>query len=123
MTPKFANIVEYEKAQLLLQPIYIRLIDNIRKQSELLAWMVEYQEISEPFPGYLVSLKKDNYLKKYNLWDLCFQVCFLSYQQGQIEPVQADKMLIDDRGELNWEELENKTKNLVIKLLTIEDIC
>jgi hypothetical protein len=121
MTPKFANIVEYEKAQLLLQPIYIRLIDNIRKQGELLQWNVDYQEISEPFPGYSVSLKKDNYLKKYNLWDLCFQICFISYQPGQIEPVETDKMLIDDRGELNWEALENKTKNLVIKLFSIRE--
>jgi hypothetical protein len=119
MTPKFENIIEYEKAQLLLQPIYIRLIDNIRKQSELLEWSVEYQEISEPFPGYLISLKKNDYLKKYNLWDLCFQICFTAYQQGQIEAVEADKMLINDRGELNWEALENKTKNLVIKLFAI----
>lgn len=122
MTPKFANIIEYEKAQLLLQPIYIRLIDNLRKQSELLTWSVEYQEIAQPFPGYIVCLKKDNYLKKYNLWDLCFQICFTSYQSGQIEAVQTDKMLIDDRGELNWEALENKTKNLVFTLLNMEEI-
>ncbi|MGI0481876.1 hypothetical protein ACN4EE_13935 [Geminocystis sp. CENA526] len=119
MTPKFENIIAYEKAQLLLQPIYIRLIDNLRKQSELLEWNVEYQEISEPFPSYLISLKKGDYHKQYNLWDLCFQICFISYEQGQIQPVKIDDTLIDDRGELNWEALEDKTKNLVTKLFTI----
>lgn len=58
MRPKFKNILEYEKTQLLLQPIYIRLIDNIRQESELLEWDVSYEEITEPFPGYILCLKK-----------------------------------------------------------------
>ncbi|BAQ66908.1 hypothetical protein [Geminocystis sp. NIES-3709] len=116
MKPKFKNILEYEKAQILLQPIYIRLVDNIRKESELSKWEVDYKEISEPFPDYIISLKKGDYLIQNNLWDLCFQICFTSYQQGQINPVEIDQKLIDDQGELNWEELENKTNQLVKNL-------
>ncbi|BAQ61900.1 hypothetical protein GM3708_2306 [Geminocystis sp. NIES-3708] len=120
MQPKFKNIIEYEKAQLLLQPIYIRLIDNIRQESELLEWNISYEEVSEPFPGYIVSLQKDNYSKKYNIWELCFQICFYNYKIGQITPVETDKIFIDDNGELNWQEIEIKTKMLVKSLLIID---
>ncbi len=119
MRPKFKNILEYEKTQLLLQPIYIRLIDNIRQESELLEWDVSYEEITEPFPGYILCLKKDNYLSKYSIWELCFQICFDSYEKDQIEPVTTDKNLLDDKGELDWLQIEIKTKNLVKSLLII----
>lgn len=122
MQPKFKNLLEYEKAQLLLQPIYIRLIDNIRQESELLEWDVSYEEITEPFPGYILSLKKDNYLTKYNIWELCFKICFNAYEQGQITPVETDKILIDDNGELDWQQIEIKTKKLVKSLLIISKI-
>ncbi len=36
--PKFKNKSEYNQAQLLMQPIFIRVIDNIRKESESSGW-------------------------------------------------------------------------------------
>lgn len=122
MKPKFKNISEYEKAQLLLQPIYLRLIDNIRQESELLEWDVTYEETTEPFPGYIVFFKKGDYLTKYNIWELCFKICFNTYEQGQITPVETDKILIDDNGELDWQQIETKTKKLVKSLLIISTI-
>ncbi|NCO76042.1 MAG: hypothetical protein GW795_04205 [Cyanobacteria bacterium] len=120
MQPKFKDIKEYEKAQLLLQPIYIRLIDNLRQQSELLSWDISYEEITKPFPAYIVCLKKGNYISKNNIWELCFQVCFDSYKSGQIHPVETDKNLIDDDGELDWQQLDFKTKILVKSLFISE---
>lgn len=114
--PKFKNQLEYEKAQLLMQPIFIRVLDNIRKESESLNWNISYEEIEQPFPGYIVYLEKDNYQYKKNIWQLCFEICFVNYDEAQNEKVETDDFLFDDNGELNWQELEFKTKKLVTNL-------
>ncbi len=113
MQPKFKNIQEYEKAQILMQPIFIRVLDNIRKQSEISQWQSSYQEINEPFPSYLLSVKKGDELTEYNVWELCFKVCFKSYQINQNQSVETDENLIDETGEINWEAIENKTQKLI----------
>jgi hypothetical protein len=118
--PKFKNIQEYEKAQLLMQPIFIRVVDNIRKESELRNLVTSYEEINEPFLSYILSIKKGENIIKYNLWDLCFQVCFQDYQINQIEPVKIDINLINDQGEVDWEMLENKTKKLIASVFNLE---
>ena len=35
MNPKFKDIIAWEQAQLLMQPAFIRVLDNLRKQLEL----------------------------------------------------------------------------------------
>ena len=99
-----------------MQPIFIRVLDNIRKESELLNWNVSYEEVQEPFPGYIVSLKKDNYQFKKNIWQLCFEICFINYDRAENEKVETDNSLFDENGELNWQELESKTKKRVSNL-------
>ena len=42
MTPKFANQQAWQQAELLMQPAFIRLIDNIRKQLEQSDWRGKY---------------------------------------------------------------------------------
>lgn len=116
MQPKFKNIQEYEKAQLLMQPIFIRVLDNIRQQSESSSWETSYQEINEPFPSYLLFLKKNKQLIEYNIWELCFQICFKSYQKNQTDPVETDTNLIDKLGQVDWQALEAKTKNVIITI-------
>lgn len=113
MQPKFKNIKEYEKAQLLMQPIFIRVLDNIRKYAESEQWETSYTEINEPFPSYLLTLKKEDKLLKYNVWNLCFKICFKNYQIEQIEPVEIDDNLIDEKGEVDWHNLEDKTQILI----------
>lgn len=113
MQPKFKNIQEYEKAQLLMQPIFIRVLDNIRKQSEISQWQSSYQEINEPFPSYLLSVKKGDKLTEYNIWELCFKICFKFYQINQNQLVEIDGNLIDETGEIDWEAIENKTQKLI----------
>ena len=109
--PKISTQIEYEKAQALMQPIFIRVLDNIRKESESLNWLVSYQEIEQPFPSYIVCLQKDDYQIKKNIGQLCFAICFVNYNDN--EKVKTDQSLFDEDGEINWQELENKTKALV----------
>lgn len=42
MTPKFANTQAWQQANLLMQPAFIRVIDNIRKQLETSDWRGSY---------------------------------------------------------------------------------
>lgn len=44
MKPIFADAQSWEKANLLMQPVLIRTIDNIRKQLENSTWKGEYRE-------------------------------------------------------------------------------
>jgi hypothetical protein len=43
--PKFTDIASWQKAELLMQPAFIRIIDNIRKQLEQSNWKGTYQDI------------------------------------------------------------------------------
>ncbi len=42
--PKFADIRAWEQAELLMQPVFIRVLDNIRKQLEQSTWQGTYEE-------------------------------------------------------------------------------
>lgn len=42
--PKFADIRAWEQAEFLMQPVFIRVIDNIRKQLEQSTWQGSYQD-------------------------------------------------------------------------------
>lgn len=114
--PKFKNTQEYELAQVLMQPTFIRLIDNIRQESESSNYDVSYEEITKPFPSYIVIIKKENTIEKNNIWELCFRICFDNYQGNHHQLVTTDKTLFDDDGELNWQVLDEKTKALVKSL-------
>lgn len=116
MPPKFKDKVTYEKAELLMQPTFLRVLDNIRKETEISNWESNYEEISEPFPGYLLCLKKENNLLKFNVWELCFQICFLNYTLDEEQIVEIDPKLLDETGEIDWHSLETKTQKLIKKI-------
>lgn len=42
--PKFADIRAWEQAEMLMQPVFIRVLDNIRKQLEQSNWQSTYQD-------------------------------------------------------------------------------
>jgi hypothetical protein len=44
MKPTFADADTWEKANLLMQPVFIRTVDNIRKQLETSTWKGSYRE-------------------------------------------------------------------------------
>jgi hypothetical protein len=44
MKPKFANIEAWRQAEILMQPAFIRVIDNLRKQVEQSTWQSSYRD-------------------------------------------------------------------------------
>jgi hypothetical protein len=51
MTPKFVNITAWEQAELLMQPVFIRVIDNLRKELEQSSWKGTYEDTPIWDPG------------------------------------------------------------------------
>ncbi len=117
MKPTFKNTLDWEQAQLLMQPAFIRVVDNIRKQLDRSHWQGTYQEIQEPFPGYQLCLTLQERSVMVNIWDLCFHVCFLNYEPSLDDErdrvVEIDLSLMDETGEIDWQRLETKTQRIV----------
>jgi hypothetical protein len=121
MQPQFANELAWQQAEFLMQPIYIRIIDRIRQQSETSTWQVSYEEVKEPHPTNYLCLQSHDRQLKFDIWDLCYQVCFFNYdgshseQESQI--VEVDTSLIDmEAGIPDWVRLDNKAKDVVAKI-------
>ena len=45
MKPKFATIEEWQRAEILMQPAFIRVIDNLRKQLDQSSWKGTYRDV------------------------------------------------------------------------------
>ena len=123
MIPKIKNALAWEQTQKLMQPAYIRVVDNLRKAIEDSSWRESYQEVQTPLPGYELSLSSEEKEIKINLWELCFEVCFQDYQRGSV-PLDAaltvdvdTSLLTEDTGEVNWERLDEKAMGKVEQLL------
>ncbi|BAS57871.1 hypothetical protein Q2T42_25440 [Leptolyngbya boryana CZ1] len=152
MKPKFATIETWQQAELLMQPAFIRLIDNLRKQLDSSTWRGTYQDVQiwaddisdetkarvlqlrqqletaspeqtaeieaelsqmpSPYPGYELHLEKDDRQIKVDLWELCYRICFRSPMLDE-HPVDIDTHLIDETGDVDWNQLEEKTKQIV----------
>lgn len=111
MLPKFKTVADWEQAEILMQPCLIRVIDNIRKQLEESKYQGSYQEITEPIPGYQLTLTNSDVTVIVNIWELCFKVCFLDYQPSSALEVKIDSSLIDETGlEVDWQRLETKAQ-------------
>ena len=115
MKPKFKDTLAWEQAQTLMQPAFIRIIDNIRKQLDQSSWKGTYQDIKTPYPGYQLCLSYQDHSVEVDIWDLCYQICFRNYQLHQIDnsEVEIDTNLIDETGEVDWQLLETKAQQLV----------
>ncbi len=117
MKPKITDMLAWQQAELLMQPAYLRIIDNLRKQLEQSAWKGTYEEVQHPYPGYLLRLQSKDQEIIINLWELCFQVCFLEYlpthSEQESQDVQIDTSLIDETGDVDWESLEAKTQRII----------
>lgn len=64
-----------------------------------------------PHPGYHLRLQRQEQQVNVDLWELCYQVCFLEYSPQTTADI--DPSLIDEMGEVDWERLEAKTKDVV----------
>lgn len=157
MKPKFADSIAWQQAELLMQPVFIRLIDNLRKAVEQSTWKGTYQEtpvwaeevseetqerviflqqqlktatpetlfeleealarLPQPFPSYQLQLQQGDRTVQLDLWQLCYQICFRNYSPP-FDPaaeatVEIDTSLIDEFGEVDWQQIETKTQRLV----------
>jgi hypothetical protein len=155
MPPKITNSTSWQQAEILMQPAFIRVIDNIRKQLDISDWKGTYQDVLTwpantndetkalvtqlvqemetatpiqadeirktlaslpmPHPGYHLLLQRDGEQVNIDLWDLCYQVCFLNYS-SENTAVDIDTTLIDEYDDVDWQNLENKTQKLVKQL-------
>ena len=127
MKPIFKNTEDWQKAELLMQPAFIRVMDNLRKQLEQSHWIATYQEVETPYPGHQLSLTYQENSVTMGIWDICFQVCFLDYkiplindkkssQNTQI--VDIDSNLLNERGEVDWQHLDAKVQRIIQEILT-----
>ncbi|MDV3000006.1 MAG: hypothetical protein N5P05_001612 [Chroococcopsis gigantea SAG 12.99] len=121
MKPKLRNISAWEQAEMLMQPAFIRVIDNVRKQLDLCTWQWKYEERETDYPGYLLRLTKNDRSVTVDIWELCYRVCFLDYQETQGEEdvfVDIDTGLLKADGDVDWQSLEDKTQNIVTAIFT-----
>ncbi|CCQ69158.1 MULTISPECIES: hypothetical protein [Crocosphaera] len=119
MKPTFKNTTDWEKADILMQPAFIRVMDNLRKELEKTNLVATYEDIQEPFPGYQLILTKENDSVSISIWEICFQVCFTDYQFSSNNSSQAsimveiDENLFNGDNEINWQQLEIKTQQTI----------
>ena len=121
MQPKFVSELAWQQAEFLMQPIYIRIIDRIRQQSEVSTWKVSYEEVRDPHPINYLCLESEDKQLKFDIWDLCYQVCFLNYDGSHSELesriVEVDTSPIDlETGTIDWMLLDNKAKAVIAKI-------
>lgn len=120
MKPKIKNQLAWQQAEILMQPAFIRVIDNIRKQLETSIWKGSYETIQTPYPGYVLKLEHNGQQVTINIWELCYQVCFQDYQPthaaNETQEVEIDTSLIDDTGDVDWDKLDRKTLDLIEEL-------
>ncbi|MCY7336903.1 MAG: hypothetical protein LH613_11925 [Chamaesiphon sp.] len=121
MQPKFVSELAWRQAEFLMQPIYIRIIDRIRQQSEVSTWKVSYEEVRDPHPINYLCLESEDKQLKFDIWDLCYQVCFLNYDGSHSELesriVEVDTSSIDlETGAIDWMLLDNKAKAVIANI-------
>ncbi|MEA5580437.1 hypothetical protein VB620_03665 [Nodularia harveyana UHCC-0300] len=69
-------------------------------------------DLPMPHPGYHLLLQRQQHEVSIDLWEICYQVCFLNYSAVS-EVANIDPSLIDQAGEVDWQSLEEKTRDLV----------
>ncbi len=154
MPPQFTTNHVWNQADRLMQPSLIRLLDNLRKESERQNWEAVYDNqlrwpqgttedqkaeydrfqsllhdadhesasaiestlalLPQPLPHYGLCLSQGDRSATFDIWELCYQICFENYSEEV--PVTIDVTLFDHEDELDWDRLEQKTKTIVLNL-------
>lgn len=163
-TPKFQDLVTWQQAEILMQPAFIRLVDNLRKQLEQSIWKGTYEEVPvwsdavsanvrfkvtqlqaelktasaeeliaiesalaqlpSPHPGYQLRLQQQECTVTVDLWNLCYEICFQHYDAasggshalgsiGSNQGVKIDDALFEEAGDVDWNRLDQKVKQVV----------
>lgn len=164
MKPQINDLKTWNQAELLLQPAFIRVIDNFRKAVENTDWESRYEDLQDwpegateadkarwaelsallestqpvdmeaveaelatlPTPelSYRLNLEKEEQQIQFDLWQLCYQVCFRAYLpalpsdvENETQPVEIDDRLLDSQGEVDWVALDHKAQEIVEKIM------
>ena len=152
MPPQITNSVAWNQAELLMQPTFIRVVDNVRKLLDNSFWNGTYHDVmtwaagtSEetkaivtqmvqeletatpedaeqiretlaklptPHPGYHLCLQRQDQQVNVDLWELCYQVCFVVYNLSD-DAVDIDTSLLDETGDVEWNLLDKKARKVV----------
>ncbi len=120
MSPKFTDTQTWQQADLLMQPVMIRLVDNLRKQLEQTSWHATYEQTESPIPGYHLHLTFENQERILDIWELCYTICFQDYHLGvpEPQPVTIDPALLNADGDIDWHYLDDKAQQVVARLFT-----
>lgn len=74
-------------------------------------------QLPVPQPGYQLYLQNEERQFSFDLWELCYQVCFRHYSPALAESnsytVEIDTSLIDETGDVDWQRLDAKAGELV----------
>jgi hypothetical protein len=124
MRPQFATELAWQQAEALMQPIYIRIIDRIRQESEGSTLQVSYTEEKIPHLKHYLCLGNGQRQLRFDIWDLCYQVCFTNYignlGDDETQVVEVDTTLFDfDGGDIDWVKLDNKAKAVIQRTFTM----
>lgn len=164
MKPQINDLKTWNQAELLLQPAFIRLIDNFRKAVEGTDWESRYEDLQDwpegtteaekarwaelsallestqpvdvnaveaelsalPTPelSYRLNIEKGEQQIQFDLWQLCYQVCFQAYVPGlpsdvghETQAVEIDDRLLDAQGEVDWVALDSKVLSIVEQIM------
>lgn len=164
MKPKINDLTTWNQAELLMQPAFIRLIDNFRKAVKGTTWESRYEDLQDwpegtqeaqkerwaelsallettqtldvaaieaelatlPSPelSYRLNLERDSQQIQFDLWQLCYQVCFRTYVPGlpsdtgdETQDVEIDNQLLDPQGEVDWVALDAKVLTVVQQIM------
>lgn len=120
MIPKFKDVEAWKQAEQLMQPTLIRLLDNIRKQADRSDWQTSYEDVQTPIPGYHLHLDREGQHLTFDVWEMCYQICFRDYAptkaEAESQEANIDASLIEETGEVDWNRLDTKAKQLVERL-------
>ncbi|MEM8605140.1 MAG: hypothetical protein AAGF24_15065 [Cyanobacteria bacterium P01_H01_bin.121] len=77
-------------------------------------------ELEGPVTGHRLLLAAGSSQQTFDLWQLCYQICFQDYEPQPLNPtdplVQIDSTLFNQDGEVDWGALEQKVQTLVKNL-------
>lgn len=73
-----------------------------------------------PQPGYQLTLQHEDQQFSFDLWELCYQICFRHYSSLLSESpnykVEIDTSLIEETGDVNWQLLDTKAEEIVERM-------
>lgn len=115
--PKFKTVQDWELAQSMMQPAFIRIVGNLQEFLQDSPWDGDFEDIQDPEPGYLLVLTQEGQAtQRILLWELCFQVCFVAYPpQNPDGTVDIDMVFVQltDEPELDWTGLDTKVQRVL----------